>query len=602
MQSDSQTLPHRDASSSPLHDTASTHGIFQRLDTVNPYPYTLREYAKRFAWEYIGQNLVRYSFRRATRFRRWLLRMFGGQCTDTSYFKNSTLIRHPWLLKMGQHTTLAEDVEIYNLGPVEIGDHSVVSQRAYICAGTHDYTYPSLPLVRPSIRIGSGVWICAGAFIGPGVTIGDNSVIGAYAVVTKDVPPDSIVAGNPGKVIKKRPMRFEERSTGAERPLHITVVMGPFLPAPPAACGAVEFLWMGLSERFAEQGHKVTVLCRGHESQNPDETINDVRYIRRTMFRRSKLLFLDLFKDLMYSLRMLGEMPPADILVTNTFWTPVLARFRPGAGQIVVCVNRVPKGQFRLYKGAARLQAVSQAIADAVIAEVPTAKQNVKIIPNPIDMDIFVPPKTPRFEGATKTILFTGRLHPEKGVHVLVEAFASLHQTRPWLRLKLVGPSRVEQGGGGDEYINQLKHKAQGLPVEFCAPVFGRPELAKVLQDADFYVYPTLAEKGEALPVAPLEAMATGLAPVVSDIPQFRDYIVPGETGLVYDWKTPKVAANLAAALATLIDDPELARKMGEKAVTKASEFSYQRVTDMFVSDFREILARQKPQPVHTGR
>ncbi|HZK80265.1 MAG TPA: type B chloramphenicol O-acetyltransferase, partial [Humisphaera sp.] len=60
--------------------------------------------------------------------------------------------------------------------------------------------------LRPSITIGSGVWICAGAFIGPGVTIGDNSIVGARAVVTRDIPPGMIVAGNPARVIKPRPM------------------------------------------------------------------------------------------------------------------------------------------------------------------------------------------------------------------------------------------------------------------------------------------------------------------------------------------------------------------------------------------------------------
>jgi putative colanic acid biosynthesis acetyltransferase WcaF len=110
------------------------------------------------------------------------------------------------LLGLGDHCTLSEGVTIYNLGPVVIGDHTVLSQDVYVCAGTHDYTRPDLPLVRSPVTIGSGVWICAGAFIGPGVTIGDNSIVGARAVVVKDVPPGVIVAGNPARIVKKRPM------------------------------------------------------------------------------------------------------------------------------------------------------------------------------------------------------------------------------------------------------------------------------------------------------------------------------------------------------------------------------------------------------------
>ena len=101
---------------------------------------------------------------------------------------------------------LSERVEIYNLGPVTIGSHTVLSQDVYVCAGTHDYTRPDMPLIRPSIHIGSGVWICAGAFLGPGISIGHNCVIGARAVVSKSVPDGMIAAGNPAKPLRPRPM------------------------------------------------------------------------------------------------------------------------------------------------------------------------------------------------------------------------------------------------------------------------------------------------------------------------------------------------------------------------------------------------------------
>ncbi len=113
-------------------------------------------------------------------------------------------MKHPWLFSMGEHSWLSERVEIYNLGPVDIGCHTVLSQDVYVCAGTHDYTKADLPLIRPPISIGSGVWVCAGAFIGPGVKVGDNCVIGARAVVTRDIPAGMIAGGNPAKVIRPR--------------------------------------------------------------------------------------------------------------------------------------------------------------------------------------------------------------------------------------------------------------------------------------------------------------------------------------------------------------------------------------------------------------
>ncbi len=180
--------------------------IFQQLDTTAKFPYPTSFYVKRVLWEVVQATLIRLSLRRAHGWRRFWLRVFGAKMHDTAMTKSSTNIKHPWLLEMGYFTVLAEDVVVYNLGPLWIGDHTVVSQNVHICNGTHDYTQPNLPLLRPTARIGHGVWICADAFIGPGVTVGDNSIVGARACVMRDVPPGVIVSGNPAKVVKERPM------------------------------------------------------------------------------------------------------------------------------------------------------------------------------------------------------------------------------------------------------------------------------------------------------------------------------------------------------------------------------------------------------------
>jgi putative colanic acid biosynthesis acetyltransferase WcaF len=189
--------------------------IFQRLDTTTGFPYPLREYIRRGLWEVVQGTLIRFSPRRAHGWRRFWLRRFGAKMADTAGTKSSTLIKHPWLFSMGAYSMLSERVEIYNLGEVAIGEHTVLSQDAYVCAGTHDYARPDLPLIRSSISIGSGVWICAGAFIGPGVRVGDNAVVGARAVATKDIPAGMVAAGNPAKALRARPM--EARASGQEK-------------------------------------------------------------------------------------------------------------------------------------------------------------------------------------------------------------------------------------------------------------------------------------------------------------------------------------------------------------------------------------------------
>ncbi len=183
-------------------------GIFQRLDRAERAPYPRSHYVRRLIWVVVELLLFRPSPRRFSGWRNFLLRSMGAKLSPTASVRPSVRIRHPWLFSVGEYSSLGDDVEVYNLGPIAIGSHSAVSQNAHLCAGTHDYRQPHLPLVRSPITIGSGVWICADAFIGPGVTVGDNSLIGARAVVTKDVPPGVIVGGNPAKVLRERPMNF----------------------------------------------------------------------------------------------------------------------------------------------------------------------------------------------------------------------------------------------------------------------------------------------------------------------------------------------------------------------------------------------------------
>jgi len=159
----------------------------------------------------------------------------------------------------------------------------------------------------------------------------------------------------------------------------------------------------------------------------------------------------------------------------------------------------------------------------------------------------------------------------------------------------IVGPTRAELGGGGEPYMQQLRQKSRGLPVEFADPIFAPQRLVEMLQQAHYYCYPTLADMGEALPVAPIEAMATGLAPVVSRLACFRDYIEDGVSGFAYAHHADDPVGNLASVLAKLIADPQLAMHMGENAARRALEFSTQAVAGQYLADFEELLRTPTP-------
>ena len=208
-----QTPPSSAAQRSPPAEGAASASadstqprIFQRLDTIAPFPYTLKHYVRRALWEIVQATVFRFSPRKAHGWRAFWMRLFGADLARPCYIKNTSRIKHPWLLRVGLYSCVAEEVNVYNLGPITIGDNTCISQGAHLCAGTHDYTRPNLPLQRPPIVIGSGVWVCAEAFIGPAVTIGDNAIVGARSVVMNDVPANMIVAGNPAVVVKERRM------------------------------------------------------------------------------------------------------------------------------------------------------------------------------------------------------------------------------------------------------------------------------------------------------------------------------------------------------------------------------------------------------------
>ena len=133
-----------------------------------------------------------------------MLRCFGAKIGRSVHVYPSAMIYLPWNLEAGDESAIGEHVLIYNLGRVTLGARVTISHRAHVCAGTHDYTKPDFPLLRPPIMIGSEAWICADAFVGPGVTIGEGAIVGARAVVVKDIRPWSIVIGNPAREIKRR--------------------------------------------------------------------------------------------------------------------------------------------------------------------------------------------------------------------------------------------------------------------------------------------------------------------------------------------------------------------------------------------------------------
>ena len=375
--------------------------------------------------------------------------------------------------------------------------------------------------------------------------------------------------------------------------MRITIVQGAFLPVPPLLGGGVEKMWYGLAPEFARAGHVVTYISRRYDSLPDEETRDGVRHVRVAGFDAPKNKVLYRACDLRYALRVRRVLPPADILITNTIFLPVLVR-DSRVGKLCVHVARFPKGQMRLYRHAARLQTVSRAVGRAIAAELPAVAAKIKVIPPYLSSD--PPPLTPDELAVAREpwVLYLGRVHPEKGLHVLLRAFGDFIAHAPdvpW-RLKIIGPVAAKMGGGGDEYKARLD--ALSAPFRDRVDWLGfvsDAELNATCQRAAVFVYPSLAEKGESFGLAPLEAMAQGCPALVSDLACFGDFLRDGRTGLVFDHRAADPAATLGAQLRRLVGDPELRRRLASEGYTTAREFTRERVARMYLEDF-EMLTR----------
>ena len=181
----------------------------QALDVTanrNAEKYTRKEQVMRVLWGFVVP-LFRHSPRICFGWRSFLLRLFGAKVGRETHIYNSATIYMPWNFEIGDQSSVGEHAYIYNLGPITIGNRTTISQRAHLCAGTHDFTDPALPLLKPPIVVKDQAWVCTDAFVGPGVTVGEGAIVGARAVVMKDVEPWDIVAGNPVRVVRKRIMK-----------------------------------------------------------------------------------------------------------------------------------------------------------------------------------------------------------------------------------------------------------------------------------------------------------------------------------------------------------------------------------------------------------
>lgn len=132
-------------------------------------------------------------------FRCWLLRLFGARIGTGVLIRPTARFTYPWKIAIGDYTWIGDNVVLYSLDYIQIGEHCAISQKSYLCTGSHDMQDRAFGLVTAPIVIGNGVWIAADCFISAGVKIGANTVIGVRSSVFSNMPAGQVCWGTPCK-------------------------------------------------------------------------------------------------------------------------------------------------------------------------------------------------------------------------------------------------------------------------------------------------------------------------------------------------------------------------------------------------------------------
>lgn len=158
----------------------------------------------RVIWQLSWLVLARFTPPPLHGWRRLVLRAFGAKIGRGARVHASVSIWLPANLELGELTLIGPGVRLYNQGRIRIGARSVVSQRAHLCASSHDLRDPLFQLVLRPVTIGEQCWVAAEAFVGPGVTMADRSVLAARGVLFGDAATDGVYSGNPATYVKLR--------------------------------------------------------------------------------------------------------------------------------------------------------------------------------------------------------------------------------------------------------------------------------------------------------------------------------------------------------------------------------------------------------------
>ncbi|MEL6320741.1 MAG: hormogonium polysaccharide biosynthesis acetyltransferase HpsU [Cyanobacteria bacterium J06626_14] len=195
----------------PSQSVSSQQSISTPPESSEPEPWVdLRQYDQAgfqrgrstvvvMLWWLLQAIIFPMTLHNANSIRVALLRLFGAKIGCSVLIRPTARFTYPWKVEIGDYSWIGDDVVFYSLEQIRIGAHCVVSQKSYLCTGSHDIHDVAFRLQVDPIRIGNGAWVATDCFVAPGVTIGANAVIGARSSVFADMPADHVCFGSPCK-------------------------------------------------------------------------------------------------------------------------------------------------------------------------------------------------------------------------------------------------------------------------------------------------------------------------------------------------------------------------------------------------------------------
>lgn len=148
-------------------------------------------------WWLVQSIVFPLSLHQMDGFRCLVLRLFGAKIGKGVKIRPTARFTYPWKVSIADYSWIGDNVVFYSLDEIAIGSHCVISQKSYLCTGSHDLKDVAFRLMTAPIKIGNGAWVATDCFIGPGVKIGANAVIGARSSVFSDIESQQVAWGSP---------------------------------------------------------------------------------------------------------------------------------------------------------------------------------------------------------------------------------------------------------------------------------------------------------------------------------------------------------------------------------------------------------------------